>query len=137
MHRHRGYSAMSLHSVLSQSWCYRGQMYLSYERTGIAHAIPFDAGHCKSPHAVPPGRRASPKQRADQFVPFTASPLSPLPTAWAVGTPAPRARRLGRSTTLQECSRCAGAHKDCLLALTSPCCRKSWRSFVLGGVDSF
>lgn len=48
------HSALSLHSVLSRSWCYGRQMWLSCERAGIAHAIPFDAGVSQIPHVVPP-----------------------------------------------------------------------------------
>lgn len=97
--------------------------------------------YCKSFHVTFPGSHAFPKKRVDQFIPFTTLLLQlrfllfPPPWVWEPQCPRQPWPGVLHHSDLEECSCCAGAHKSCLLALTSPCCRKSLRSFVLRGVD--
>lgn len=99
--------------------------------------------YCKSLHVILPGSHGFPKKRVDQFIPFTTLLLQlcfllfPPPWVWEPRRPGQPWPGALRHSDLEECSCCAGAHKGCLLALTSPCCRKSSQSFVLRGVDLF
>lgn len=99
--------------------------------------------YCKSFHVILPGSHGFPKKRVDQFIPFTTLLLQlcfllfPPPWVWEPWRPGQPWPGALRHSDLEECSCCAGAHKGCLLALTSPCCRKSLQSFVLRGVDLF